>query len=99
MLNKEAVREMVKEFSDSRVGCVAGEKRIAVDEKDQAAAGGEGFYWTYESKLKEWDSRLYSAVGAAGELFAIRTSLFEKDARRYFTGRLYTLDADCSKRI
>ena len=78
MLNKEAVREMVKEFSDSRVGCVAGEKRIAVDEKDQAAAGGEGFYWTYESKLKEWDSRLYSAVGAAGELFAIRTSLFEK---------------------
>ncbi len=78
MLNKEAVREMVKEFSDSCVGCVAGEKRIAVDEKDQAAAGGEGFYWTYESKLKEWDSRLYSAVGAAGELFAIRTSLFEK---------------------
>ena len=77
MLNKEAIHEIIKEFSDPRVGCVAGEKRIAVDNKDQAAAGGEGFYWTYESKLKEWDSRLYSAVGAAGELFAIRTSLFE----------------------
>ena len=77
MLNKEAIHEIIKEFSDLRVGCVAGEKRIAVDNKDQAAAGGEGFYWTYESKLKEWDSRLYSAVGAAGELFAIRTSLFE----------------------
>lgn len=77
MLNKEAIHEIIKEFSDPRVGCVAGEKRIAVDNKDQAAAGGEGFYWTYESKLKEWDSRLYSAVGAAGELFAIQTSLFE----------------------
>lgn len=77
MLNKEAIHEIIKEFSDPRVGCVAGEKRIAVDNKDQAAAGGEGFYWTYESKLKEWDSRLYSAVGAVGELFAIRTSLFE----------------------
>src|SRR5690606_35804373 len=38
---------------------------------------GEGFYWKYESKLKTWDSELYSVVGAAGELFAIRKSLFE----------------------
>lgn len=28
-------------------------------------------------KLKAWDSRLYSAVGAPGELFAIRTGLFK----------------------
>lgn len=77
MLNKEAIREILTPFSDPLVGCVAGEKRIAVEDKDNAAAGGEGFYWRYESKLKSWDSRLYSAVGAAGELFAIRTSLFK----------------------
>ncbi|MEG2574115.1 MAG: glycosyltransferase family 2 protein, partial [Bacteroides sp.] len=45
---------------------------------DGAAAGGEGIYWKYESILKSLDSRLYSAIGAAGELFAIRTELFEK---------------------
>jgi len=28
--------------------------------------------------LKKWDAELYSVVGAAGELFAIRTELFEK---------------------
>ncbi len=77
-LNPQAIREIVKAFSDPRVGCVAGEKRIAVQTKDGAAAGGEGLYWKYESKLKEWDSRLYSAVGAAGELFAVRRELFEE---------------------
>ena len=38
----------------------------------QAAAEGEGLYWRYESTLKRWDSELYSAMGAAGELFAVR---------------------------
>lgn len=78
MLNPDAIREIIRPFGNPRVGCVAGEKRIAVKESDNASAGGEGFYWKYESKLKAWDSRLYSAVGAAGELYAIRTSLFER---------------------
>lgn len=76
MLNREAIREIVRAFEDSKVGCVAGEKRIAVQEKDGAAAGGEGIYWKYESTLKALDARLYSAVGAAGELFAVRRELF-----------------------
>lgn len=75
-LNREAILEIVRKFEDPRVGCVAGEKRIQVKEKDNAASGGEGFYWRYESRLKAWDARLYSAVGAAGELFAIRSELF-----------------------
>lgn len=77
MLNSEALTEIAEHFRNPQVGCVAGEKRIAIKEKDNASSGGEGFYWKYESKLKSWDSRLYSAVGAAGELFAIRTELFE----------------------
>lgn len=77
MINSEAILNIVAEFTDSKVGCVAGEKRIATKEKDGAAGGGEGIYWKYESILKALDSRLYSAVGAAGELFAIRRELFE----------------------
>lgn len=76
MINAGAVKEIVACFDNPRVGCVAGEKRIAVQEKDAAAAGGEGLYWKYESKLKSLDSRLKTAVGAAGELFAIRRELF-----------------------
>ena len=77
MVNSEAIREIVLAFQNPKVGCVAGEKRIAVQTKDGAAAGGEGIYWKYESTLKALDSRLYSAVGAAGELFAVRRELFE----------------------
>ncbi len=76
MLNREAILEIVKEFTDPIVGCVAGEKRVLSKEIDSATAG-EGIYWKYESTLKALDYRLYSAVGAAGELFAVRKVLFE----------------------
>ena len=75
MLNPEAVTEIVRCFNDPKVGCVAGEKRVAAAAASGAAAT-EGAYWKYESKLKDWDYRLYSAVGAAGELFAVRRSLW-----------------------
>jgi len=78
MLGKESIRRIVKLFSDPKVGCVSGEKRIFGKEKDAAAGAGEGLYWKYESTLKKWDAELYSVVGAAGELFAIRTELFQE---------------------
>lgn len=31
-----------------------------------------------ESTLKKWDAELYSVIGAAGELFAIRTDLYKE---------------------
>jgi len=77
MLGKESVRRIVNLFSDPKVGCVSGEKRIFGKDTD-SAAGTEGLYWKYESKLKKWDAELYSVVGAAGELFAIRTELFQE---------------------
>lgn len=76
-LNKTAVSELVKHFQNPKVGAVAGEKRILVGDTADASSAGEGFYWKYESKLKQWDYELYSNVGAAGELFSIRTSLYE----------------------
>jgi len=82
MLGKESVRRIVNQFSDVSVGCVSGEKRIIDKESDVASGAGEGLYWKYESMLKKWDAELYSVVGAAGELFAIRTELYrhvEKD--------------------
>ena len=77
MLNKGAIKEIIRQFSDPRVGCVAGEKRVEI-QAEQGATAGEGIYWKYESALKQLDSRLYSAVGAAGELFAIRRELYEE---------------------
>jgi cellulose synthase/poly-beta-1,6-N-acetylglucosamine synthase-like glycosyltransferase len=81
-LGKESIRRIVNLFGNPKVGCVSGEKRIIDKESDVASGAGEGMYWKYESALKKWDAELYSVVGAAGELFAIRTKLYrhvEKD--------------------
>ena len=72
MLNANAIREIVRQFMKPDVSCVSGEKRVAARIDGQVAAEGEGLYWKYESTLKRWDSELYSAMGAAGELFAVR---------------------------
>ncbi len=74
MLNADAIREIVRQFMKKNVSCVSGEKRVAARHSGQATAEGEGLYWKYESTLKRWDSELYSAMGAAGELFAVRMS-------------------------
>ena len=76
-LNNQAVKLIVRHYNDPSVGGVAGEKRIHMNESEAANAAGEGLYWKYESKLKEWDSELYSVVGAAGELFSIRKSVYQ----------------------
>ena len=75
-LNADALVLMCRHYADAKVGAIAGEKRVLIEEAADATAG-EGFYWKYESKLKEWDSELYSVVGAAGELFSIRKNLYQ----------------------
>jgi biofilm PGA synthesis N-glycosyltransferase PgaC len=77
LVNPEALRRLVSHFNDPQVGAVAGEKRISMAEKEGASSAGEGIYWKYESLLKKWDAELWSVVGAAGELFAIRTQCYE----------------------
>lgn len=76
-LNDQAIRTIVRYFRDESVGAVAGEKRIEILSSEAAAGSGEGIYWRYESYLKRKDAELHTVVGAAGELFALRTTLYE----------------------
>ncbi len=77
-LCKQAIRVMADTFNDPQVGCIAGEKRIVNHKADGAAGSGENIYWKFESWVKRMDSELNSAVGAVGELFAIRTDLYSE---------------------
>lgn len=79
LLNRECLQLMVRHFSDKRTGGVAGEKRILSPEGHSAVGEAEGLYWQYESFMKKQDAELHTVVGAAGELFSIRTSLFRED--------------------
>ena len=78
ILNQEALLKIARHYTDPKVGGVAGEKRIASKEEDNAAGSGEGLYWKYESFLKMKDSEFNYIVGAAGELFSVRTELYEQ---------------------
>lgn len=76
ILNEDSIYLIVRKFDNPKVGCVAGEKRVlSIGEN---AASTEGLYWKYESFLKELDDRLNSAMGAAGELIALRRELWRE---------------------
>ncbi len=77
LLNTEAIKNIMRHYQDEKVGGVAGEKRVISTESDSASGAGEGLYWKYESMLKKADSDLHTVVGAAGELFSIRTNLYQ----------------------
>jgi cellulose synthase/poly-beta-1,6-N-acetylglucosamine synthase-like glycosyltransferase len=76
MLSTNCIKEILQPFKSPQIACVAGEKAIYSSTKDNAPSSSESFYWNYESGLKKLDSQLNSAIGAAGEIFGIRSKLF-----------------------
>jgi cellulose synthase/poly-beta-1,6-N-acetylglucosamine synthase-like glycosyltransferase len=75
-LNKECIQHIASHYSNPKTGGVAGEKKIISDRYSSAVGEAEGFYWKYESFMKKQDADFNTVVGAAGELFSIRTELF-----------------------
>jgi cellulose synthase/poly-beta-1,6-N-acetylglucosamine synthase-like glycosyltransferase len=75
LLHPQSIKKLVGHYCDEKVGGVSGEKRIK-DMEDSTIGFGERLYWQYESLLKKANSDFYTIVGAAGELFSIRTKLY-----------------------
>jgi biofilm PGA synthesis N-glycosyltransferase PgaC len=88
-LNTDAVINIARHYADPQVGGVAGEKRIYKKAEDNASGAGEGLYWKYESFLKKKDSEVFSVVGAAGELFSVRTDLYTEPAENIIIEDFY----------
>lgn len=70
ILEKQALRNMVRGFASDRVGCISGEDRVV-------GGGGEGLYGKYELMLRNLESRVNSIVGASGCFYAQRKLLCE----------------------
>ncbi|MBC7946249.1 MAG: glycosyltransferase family 2 protein [Chitinophagaceae bacterium] len=75
-LNTECIKKIASHYTNPRTGGVAGEKKIISDPNTSAVGEAEGLYWKYESFMKKQDAAFNTVVGAAGELFSIRSSLF-----------------------
>jgi len=72
----DAVREIIKPFSNPRVGAVSGSRVVQFDAGNERLGRSEGIYWRYESFIKEQESRLGCCIGVSGEQLALRKDLF-----------------------
>ncbi|MFQ5560501.1 MAG: glycosyltransferase, partial [Nitrospinota bacterium] len=76
MYEPDALKKLVRNFSDKRVGYVVGEARYN-DTGSSSSSQSENFYWQYEIFLKKCESNLHSIVGGDGALYAVRRELYE----------------------
>jgi cellulose synthase/poly-beta-1,6-N-acetylglucosamine synthase-like glycosyltransferase len=74
-LNKDAVKNIVRNFSDPRIGCVAGRMRF-VNTENNMTTESQGLYWRYELKIREMESRIGRLIGVDGPLYAMRRENF-----------------------
>jgi poly-beta-1,6-N-acetyl-D-glucosamine synthase len=69
----DAIRKLVRHFSDPRVGLVTGDVRILPS--GCTFGEGEGLYYRYERKLQMLESALGSTVAIDGAMYALRRPL------------------------
>lgn len=74
LYEKNAVRKLVRNFADEKIGCVCGELKY---ENKSLVGEGEDLYWRYEKFIKTEESRLRSLLVVNGSIYAIRKELFE----------------------
>ena len=72
-----AVTALVERFADPQVGAVSGELHFSSHDVTDAAVEGTAMYWSLERRIRDWESRVDSSIGATGAIYAIRRRLFE----------------------
>lgn len=70
---KDAIREIMANFSDPTVGCVVG--KGLMKNKDTETKESGGLYYKYDSKIKISESKVFATVGVSGHSMAIRKEL------------------------
>jgi cellulose synthase/poly-beta-1,6-N-acetylglucosamine synthase-like glycosyltransferase len=73
MLQRGALRALVRRFQDPSVGAVVGRLRLYNPTRRDFE---ESLYWRYESALKYYEGKHGCVLGANGGLYAIRRILF-----------------------
>lgn len=75
--NNDAIKKIVRNFADKRVGCVSG-RLIYRNIKKGKISQGESAYWKFDIFLKKHLSRLFALGGGVnGSIFAIRKYLYD----------------------
>lgn len=75
LLERDAVRSLVRPLADPSVGGVCGTKRLRP--RGDSTGEGEGLYWRYDQAVKALETRVGSVYGSDGALYAIRRRLYQ----------------------
>jgi hypothetical protein len=70
------IRTLVSNFADPTIGCVGGDLRYE-SERQNPSAEGRALFWSYERRLRLWESGIHSVVGVAGCSYAMRRALYQ----------------------
>lgn len=74
-LSPLALRELVGNLGDPRVGAVSGS--LELENVNSTFARGVSAYWHYEKFIRHQESRCGSSIGVCGALYAVRSELFK----------------------
>jgi len=69
----DAVSNLVRHFSDPKIGAVCGSVQLMGSEESEQT---EGTYWRFERVLRLMESRLGATVNASGAIYALRRTCF-----------------------
>jgi glycosyltransferase involved in cell wall biosynthesis len=72
-----ALAELMSNFADPSVGCVAGELVLNTDGHDATSSAVSGVYWRYEQWIRNCEAAFDSPVGVYGGFYAARRSLVQ----------------------
>jgi len=73
IFDRAALRMLVRNFSDERVGCVSGE--LVFTTPEDPTGSSIGLYWAYEKAIRQAESSVDSTLGVTGAIYAVRREL------------------------
>jgi cellulose synthase/poly-beta-1,6-N-acetylglucosamine synthase-like glycosyltransferase len=76
IFEKDALKKLVRNFADKRIGCVSGLLKY-INPSKGSVGETEGVYWKYETFIKKLESNLFSLLGANGSIYAIKKELYK----------------------
>lgn len=74
LFHPDALRNMVRHFSDPQIGAVSGQVQLASEQSDFEA--GETTYYRFERLIYQGESILGSMIGVDGGMYVMRRELF-----------------------
>ncbi len=91
VLRPDFIEKVVRPFSDSRVGCVAG-RLVWRNPGESSISQGGSLYWRFENFLWRLESRLGLLAWASGACMAVRRDLFKPMEPQYGEDCVVPLD-------